>query len=159
MDWCWTTRVTTGADILRSTTNTPATWGKKPEIGCYICMEQHWKGTQGTIHQKSSQLFGDCRSRVRFRNPQSHPCFEQEHDLMRTGCQSFSLSLPPFCPILHSVSQAQPQPLVPPQASHPKLCLDSPSSLGNTRKCQIVSPYFKTQKNGLAGMDCLAWPQ
>lgn len=89
------------------------------EIGCYICMEQHWKGTQGMIHQKSSQLFGDCRSRVRFRNPQSHPCFEQERDLMRTGCQSFSSSLPPFCPILHSVSQAQPQPLVPPSSISP----------------------------------------
>ena len=75
---------------------------------------------------------------------------------MNTDFQSFSSSLPPFCPIFHSVFQAHPQPLVPPQASHPKLCLDSPSSLGSTRKCQIVPPYFKTQKNDSEGMDHLA---
>lgn len=76
-------------------------------VGCYTCMDQHWKGTQGTTHQKTSQLFGDCKSRVRF---------EQESDLMSTGFQSFSSSLPPFCPILHSVFQANLQPLVPPHS-------------------------------------------
>ena len=107
-----------------------------PGAGCYICVDRHWKGTQGTTHQKTSQLFGGCKRRVRFRNPRSYMCFVQEHDLMKPDFQSFSLSFPPFRPILHSMFQAHSQPLVPPPVSHPEISMDSPTSLGNTRQCQ-----------------------
>lgn len=82
-------------------------------VGCYICVEQHWKETQGTSHQKTSELFGRCKRRVRFRNPRPHPCFEQERN---TDFQSFSLILPPFCPTLHACFRPNHSP-----QSHPKL--------------------------------------
>lgn len=110
----------------------------------------HWcgpalEGNTCTTHQKTSQLFTNCK-RVTFRNLRFHPCFEQECDLMNTDFQSFSSSLPHFCPILHNVFQAHPQPFGPPEASHPKLCLDSPGSLGSTRKFQPEPAYFQTEK-------------
>lgn len=134
MNWCWTTRLTTGAVILRSTTNTPAAWGKKPTgsrtLSYLVIAKAGWGlGTLNPIPALSRSF------------------------------QSFSWSLPSFCPILHNVFQAHTQPLVPSQMSCPKLCLDSPSSLGNTRKRRIVPPHFKTQKNDLEGMDYLAWHQ
>lgn len=67
-------------------------------IGCYICIDQHWKGTQGTTHQKTFQLFRDCKRKARFRNHRSHPCFNNQHRLpvFLFGIDTF-LPHPPLC--------------------------------------------------------------
>lgn len=124
MNQCWTTGLTTGASILRCTTNTSATWGYKAAGSRNRLL--HWcgpalEGNTCTTHQKISQPFANCK-RVKFRNLRFHPCFEQECAVMTTDFQSFSSSLLPFCPILHNAFQAHLQPFVSPEASHLKLC-------------------------------------
>lgn len=131
MDGWWTTRLSTWADTLGFTTNTSATWGKKA-AGCYICMDQHLEGTQGTTHQKTSQLFCDCERKARFRNHRSHPYFNNQHRLL-----VFLLGVDPFLPHPPLCVSGPPTPLYPHQAAQLKLCLDSPGSLKSTENAKL----------------------
>lgn len=100
--------------------------------GCYICMDQHLEGTQGTTHQKTSQLFCDCERKARFRNHRSHPYFNNQHRLL-----VFLLGVDPFLPHPPLCVSGPPTPLYPHQAAQLKLCLDSPGSLKSTENAKL----------------------
>lgn len=108
---------------------------------CYICMDQHWKGTKGTTHQKTSQLFCGCK---RFRNHRSHPCFKNQHRL-----PAFLFGIDPFLPHPPLCISGPPTDLVP-TPSFSLLCLDSPGSLKSTENgklCLLILKHGKiTQK-------------
>lgn len=109
--------------------------------GCYVCMEQRWKETQGTTHQKTSQLFRDCKRKARFRNHKSHPYFKNQQGLL-----VFLLGIDPFLPHPPLCVSGPPTAFYLHQASQLKLCLDSPGSLKSTENAKLCLLILKHGK-------------